>query len=82
MSAYVNGAIAALDKILKLLDILDPKKEDDFSNVLRDQIAAYKELYKEMDSKPYIVDETWKNIEDTSNSDQEISDKIKTIFEA
>ncbi len=86
MSAFVNGAISAFTRCLKLIDILDPEGEDVNLIDLRNQINIYIAMYKEIDKakaeKP-IIDETWKKIKEaTTLTDEQIEEFEKVLADA
>ena len=86
MSAFVSCAVSALNRCLRLIDILDPKGEDVNLRDMRNQINIYIAMYKEIDKshieKP-IIDETWKKIKEASDlTDEELEQFEKVIFDA
>ncbi len=86
MSAFVNGALSALNKCLSLIDILDPKGEDVNLNDMKNQIYIYIAMYKDFD-KSYMqvpsIDETWKKIKEKSSlSEEELEEFEKVLFDA
>lgn len=84
MTAFVNGAISAFNKVLDLINILDPEHENPALNDVKNQINIYIAWYEECDKvrvEYEINDQTWQKILDTSKDAQAI-DKLKKLFES
>lgn len=83
MSAFVSGAVSALNKCLKLINDLDPADEDINLRDLRNQITIYIALYRKIDESKDeypITDETWEKIKEASDAPEEELDEIKKII--
>ena len=85
MSAFVSGALSALNRVLRLLDIVDPDMKDEEINTLRTQIILYKQMYQEIDNyrtDHAIKNETWEKIKKTCTPEQaEDLEKVRAVFE-
>lgn len=85
MSAYVNGALSALEKCLNLINFLDPKGEDVNLKDMKNQINIYMAVYKEIDEMRQenpVNDETWENIKKACSSEYNLDDLKKILFKA
>lgn len=84
MTAFVNGAISALNRCLNLINILDPEGLDENLTQMRMQINIYIQMYKELDNvKKVNIDETWNKIKKASDlTDAQIEEFEKIIFDA
>ena len=86
MSAFVNGAISALNRCLNLIKILDPEEQDINLRDMKNQINLYIAMYKDLDNEKIdhpIIDETWKKIKEASDlSEEELEEFEKVIFDA
>ena len=85
MSAFVNGALSALNRVLRLLDIVDPDMKDEEINTIRTQIILYIDMYKEIDNyrtDHAVRDETWEKIKKTCTPEQaEDLEKVRAVFD-
>ena len=82
MTAFVNGAISALNRVLKLIDILDPKGEDKNLWDMKNQVLIYIEMYKSIEKynqEHPIKDETWEKIEKASTLNEEDKENLRKV---
>lgn len=83
MNAFINGALSALNRCLNLILILDPDGKDENLVQMRNQINIYIEMYKNMEenrSQNPVIDETWDKIKEASDESDEDLDEIKKII--
>ena len=80
MTAFINGAISALNRVLKLIDILDPEGKDENFKLMKEQISAYIMTYKSVEKfkqENPVKDETWEKIEKASTLTEEDKEDIR-----
>ena len=85
MTAFINGAISALNRVLYLIKILDPEETDETLIIMKNQILTYIEMYKDLQRKTLenpIKDETWRNIEKTSLKEEDEENVEKILYDA
>ena len=89
MIAFVNGALSALDRCLRLIDLIDPEHTDQNMTDMRNQLLIYVQMYKDIDKKAQenpVVDETWDKILKASNLSEEekevLNEAKEKIFDA
>lgn len=85
MKAFINGALSALNRCLNLILILDPEGKDENLVQMWNQITIYIEMYKAMEEERIlnpVIDETWKNIEEASDTAEEDLEKLNKKFDA
>lgn len=58
MSPFVNGAISALDKLLRDIEKIDPSAENTQLNFLKEEIRVYKDFYLKCEDFSKIEDLT------------------------
>lgn len=80
MTAFINGALSALQKCLNLIEILDPEHTDPNMIDMRNQILIYIEMYKNVEKinqENPVKDETWQKIRKASTLSQEQLDMLE-----
>ena len=81
MTAFINGALSAFNRVLNLIKILDPEGKDENLVQMQNQILTYIEMYKALqadrENNP-IKDETWEKIQKatTLNEEADIIDEL------
>lgn len=45
MEAFISGAISALNRTIKAIEILDAESNNELLNTLKEQLELYKQLY-------------------------------------
>lgn len=85
MTAFINGALSAFNRVLNLIKILDPEGKDENLVQMQNQILTYIEMYKALEAdreKNPIKDETWEKIQKATSLNEEVDSIDELIAKA
>lgn len=78
MEAFLNGAISALNKILKVIETLNQESKNDLLNELKQEINLYIQLYESYKNKQPIPNDLGFKLSKTNS--EELKEDIEEAY--
>lgn len=73
MELKYEGAILALNKVLSIVNIVDPEDKDEKIKIIKEAVIRYRNYYENSiayNKEHPFRDDTWRNIQEANNAYQ------------